>query len=244
MGRRRIVSTPFLRRLQDDCYYRLLGATELANIAFILQRRLLTDAEIENQLRTVKGRNGKVGICAIVGMPTFSVPSPDTPGPVGNVEQSILVLEHPELNAGSAGTGSNAEEVALEIVQQLHHYMPASVAQVLTARADAIVPDLTVENLVGYLVTLHTSGGLEKPAKVATPAISGSSATAPSTITITCATSGATIRYTTDGSNPSPGNPTAATYSAPFAQAIAAEIRAVASKASYQQSNTARLIIT
>jgi hypothetical protein len=243
MGGRRLVSTPFLRRLQDDCYYRLLGATELANIAFILQRRLLADSEIENLLRTVKGRNGKIGICAIVGMPTFSVPSPDAPGPVGNVEQSILVLEHPELNSGTSGTGTNAEEVCLEIVQQLHHFMPASVAQVLTARADAIVPDLSVENLVGYLVTLHTSGGLEKPAKVATPSITRAGSTLPDTVTITCATSGATIRYTTDGSNPSSGNAASLTYSVPFAITVAGEIRAVASKASHHQSNTARLVI-
>ena len=67
------------------------------------------------------------------------------------------------------------------------------------------------------------------------PAISVSGGT----VTITCATEGAAIHYTTDGS---PAISSSTTYSAPFAKGDASTIRAVATKAGYVISSEAILL--
>ena len=60
-----------------------------------------------------------------------------------------------------------------------------------------------------------TYSGSPPPAQVATPSITpgGGNYTTPQTVSISCATSGATIKYTTDGSTPNTGS---ATYTAPI----------------------------
>jgi hypothetical protein len=52
------------------------------------------------------------------------------------------------------------------------------------------------------------------------------------------------IWYTTDGSYPSSANAAAIQYSAPFAQATAATIRAAAEKVNLQQSNVRELTLS
>lgn len=56
----------------------------------------------------------------------------------------------------------------------------------------------------------------------------------PQTVTITCATAGSTIRYTTDGSDPSPTLGTV--YAEPVAVAVSATIKAVAYKTDWETS--------
>ena len=59
------------------------------------------------------------------------------------------------------------------------------------------------------------------------------------TVTITCATGGATIRYTTDGS---PATSTSTVYTGPFAKGAASTFRAIATKTGYVTSSEAILL--
>lgn len=58
-------------------------------------------------------------------------------------------------------------------------------------------------------------------------------------VTITCATEGATIHYTTDGT---PANSSSTAYTAPFAKGSASTFRAIATRAGYVISNEAILL--
>ncbi len=58
-------------------------------------------------------------------------------------------------------------------------------------------------------------------------------------VTITCTTEGATIHYTTDGSH---ATSSSTVYTGPFAKGIANEIRAIATKLGYVNSNEAALL--
>lgn len=80
-------------------------------------------------------------------------------------------------------------------------------------------------------------------ATVATPAISPAAGTynPPQNITITCATPGATIYYTTDGSTPTTSSQV---YSAPFALNQSATISAFAAKSGSNPSSVASTIYT
>jgi hypothetical protein len=232
----------FLRRIQEDCYQRALASAELANVGIVLVRRALTPSMVEQQLKTIKGRAGKVGICLFVEMPSVDVPAPNVPGPSTTVVQTFLVLEHPTINEGSLGTGTDAENVAVDVLQLFHQFIPYGVTQVMIAAPNAITPENAFENLVGYTVTLTTEVALRKPAKVALPTITPRGGPTPASITLACATPEAVIRYTLDGSYPGSANTAALTYSAPFNLATGATLRVGAEKSGLQPSDIAQEI--
>jgi chitinase len=82
-------------------------------------------------------------------------------------------------------------------------------------------------------------------AKVATPTITpdGGSFVSTQSVSLACATSGATIRYTTDGTTPSS---TSSAYDAPFALTSAATVKARGFTAGMTESDvaSAEFIIT
>jgi len=97
-----------------------------------------------------------------------------------------------------------------------------SVNRTLTLKARATRAGWTDSAVAGgiYLVTLGT---------VATPSLSpaGASYAAPQTVTLSCATTGATIRYTKDGTDPGFSSPI---YTQPIAVAASATLKAKAYK--------------
>ena len=86
---------------------------------------------------------------------------------------------------------------------------------------------------INELVTAVNNGSTPVQETVATPAINISGNTA----TITCATSGATIKYTTDGSNPSASN--GSTYSSAITLNASCTIKAIAIKSGMTNSSVA-----
>lgn len=232
-------SRKFLKLIQEDCFARVTASADFATVGLILARKAVTEQEVQQRKGVLAGRGGKVGTCLIVEMPTVRVDAPNVPGPSTSVEQSFLVLEHPEINSGSTGSGISAEQLAIDCLQLFHHFIPYGITQVLVAAPDAIVPDFTFKNLVGYRVTVATEIALRKRAKVQLPTISPKSGAAPIELTLACGTSGATIYFTTDNSYPSSQNENATEYTEPFTLSAAATVRVAAEKTDMQQSDVA-----
>jgi hypothetical protein len=231
------MSSDPLRILQEDCYARLLVEPGLATIAILLQRKAVTTEEVKRLLSVVNARGGKAGACIIVEMPTIAVPEPNVPGPRGLITQAFTVFEHPTLNATSVGTGMNAEAIAIAVLQLFHHFVDFGVTGAFVASGPAIMPDLSLDGLVGYQVLLQTALGLQKVAKVATPVVTPSSGSHNQQLTLTCATAGAAIWYTVDGSYPASNAPGATRYTAPFSPAAACTLRFAAEFSGLQQSD-------
>lgn len=82
---------------------------------------------------------------------------------------------------------------------------------------------------------------ITSPSIVATPAISpnGGTFATPPTVTITSATSGATIYYTTNGNEPNPGTTFTKVYTGPFTISATTTVRAFGRKTDMSQSVTA-----
>lgn len=102
----------------------------------------------------------------------------------------------------------------------------------------------------GYTLTAESSGltgatssTFNVQAQVATPVITpdGGSYTGPVWVQITTATSGTTIRYTTDGSTPNGSSPT---YSAPFQRIGTTTVRAFATRSGFSDSAVVAATIT
>lgn len=146
----------------------------------------------------------------------------------------VRVLCDPEIYTQAGGT-LHATTVARHLRDLCKHYAPGGLTKTLTLRPPGIQ---AVEDWVpvAYEMAFETmESDTMIVTQVAAPVISASSASHPSTITLTCATAGAAIYYTTDGSNPGPNNGTL--YSTPFTQSAAARIRAGAYKSGSIPSN-------
>jgi hypothetical protein len=134
----------------------------------------------------------------------------------------------------SSGTLRSAEQIALDVLHALHHFDPGTSGSPLYADKKAIEPNTDFPGKIVYDCFIRTRLGLDPAAKVAPVKIDVYPIAAPATVGMSCATPGAEIRYTLDGSYP---GPTATLYTAPFTQATAATVRAAAYLAGKQGSD-------
>jgi hypothetical protein len=234
-------SDPF-RDLLDANVARLNAAAYFADIALVPFVADTTEDELAKRLGVLKGKSGKVGACILAMLPEVDVETPNVPGPQLVVKQSFLVLVHPELNAGSIGTQKPAGAIAREVVRLFHHAKTAHLVQTWNARAGAIVPNTEYRKFSAYTVAVSAEWAQDVPPRCATP--SGTlTPTDPAILTLACATSGATLWYTLDGSYPSSANPAATLYAGPFEVAAACILSVAAEKSGLQQSSLRTLSI-
>jgi len=227
---------------QEDFYGRLLAAPALADVKILLQRKGVTESDIESALSVLNDRgNGKIGACILVLMPSLTAVSPDVPGPLYNINMVVQVIEQPMFNTGSGGTGLTAEQLAQQVRMLFQHFANGHGG---TYGFASMEPIAVPEGQISYGVRFERQAGDSAPQSVALPTISATGSAAPATVTLACATAGAAIYYTTDGTYPSSANATASLYAAPFVQATAATIRVAAEKAGLQQSNVRQLTLS
>lgn len=241
------MSTSLHERLQLDLHGRLAADAFFSDIevSLVRPRARLGFAQIyeliDSLLGGIKKKAGKAGASAQVLMPASDQLDPNVGGPRLDVLLTVRIQELVVINMGPSGTLKTAEEIAERVIQLGHHFIPAGGNMLLFADmvpTDAFDPKVTID------VTFRVQSGLVSLPKVARPVIAPATGAAPQSVTLTCATPGAAIYYTTDGSYPSSANETATLYTAPFTQATAATIRAAASLANYQQSDVTTATLT
>lgn len=245
-----------LERFQRDVWQRLLASSLLATVSIVLSRPrvnaagvAITDTAIQQTLNgaltgLVK-RSDKSGAAIEVQMPNFRTEDRNTGGLLGAVEVPILVRENPMLNMSTAtGTLLSAETIVLNVLSELHGWQKVSkstaAAREMTTDKNAIQPLATDDGFVTYQLVMMRMERLANRARCAAPAISFSAGSA----TLTCATSGATIRYTLNGEYPGANAdaggeeiPGVSTYTTPVAVASGETLRCVASKAGLGDSD-------
>ncbi len=131
----------------------------------------------------------------------------------------VLIGENVTVNR-YGGTGKKASDVAEEVAAACHlKYYDVTTNEVILATVVEMA-DKSGDELV-WATNLKTSGGVtSSQPTVETPVIADNGS---GEITLTCATQGAAMFYTTDGSFPSPRNGTF--YTAPFAVSSGTQVR-------------------
>lgn len=229
------------RDLQEDVKARLDNADYFSDVTVLLQRQGNIDNEVQRALSVLNEKAGKMGACVIVLMPETEAPEENLPGPPIEIVLSVQVIEVDTFNADTdnGGTGKDAESLANHVLSLLHHYAAYLLGGILVADKKPIRP-IKVDNGVSYIVTVRLRTGLNSTNKVRTPELTNEA----DMITLTCATAGATIHYTLDGSYPGPMNAQAIEYTVPFAEPVAGtRIRYAASKTDLIPSDTAAALI-
>jgi hypothetical protein len=229
---------------QNDILARLLVDPFFqTGVPVLLELKGITENDIAIRIATANQQNSKVGTLAIVLMPTLTPDAPDAPGPRWSAIYEIQILDFPILRRQAVGgTMISADECADRVRQILHRF---TMGRGQTIYFAGMVPRAVPEGKVSYVVRFKRTSADNPPASVAaigiTPLGPG-----PATVTLTCATPGAAIWYTTDGSYPGSNplaSPTAVQYAAPFAVTAGTTVRAAAELTGYQQSQAISQVI-
>ncbi len=155
---------------------------------------------LNKALMGITKKGGKGGIALMVMMPDGEVPNQDSPGPQVDLILTVRIIEQPTFNEGVSGTHISAEQCALSVLKLLHLWSLGY--GVLQAEKKAIKEGAAPEGSIGYDVVLRMHVPMQPRDLVLRPRLT----LADSTLTMACATAGAAIWYTQDGTLPTPAN--------------------------------------
>jgi len=218
-------------KFQNFVGHYLSSFNALDNVNIVTRERLLADSSrlpdetlALEVLSYITPRNGRQGAGVIVEKPGFAVGAPNLPGPEGELTLEILVLEDRLTNLSpTEGTGLAADQIAQIIMDALHWQQFEGFGQMFCDR-NAMTAARDFEPLVGYRVNFRCRMPRGQTAKVAQPTMTEDAGS----ITLACATDGAQIYYTIDGSFPGRSNPGAVLYSDPFLTTVGDVVTAAA----------------
>jgi len=235
-----------LATIQTELVHLLNAGPYFADITVLYERSKDLENELDRQLAGATLKAGKHGAFVIVGTFEADVESPDVTGPYfGALRLNIMAYEDVLMNTGPTGTGKSAIDIAIAVAQHIQDYRPEGIAESLYCDRSTIRPHTPPDNnQVAYRVSVRIPANIAADPRVATPVITPGDATVPQELTITSATSGAAIYYTTDESYPWSGNTAATLYAAPFTVTEAASVRAAAQKTAMLPSSSALALLT
>ena len=195
-----------LKGIQAGVAARLASDPYFSNVTIVTENI----GDIENKIQTAIA---KLGVCVIVVTPSASMAAPDAPAPYfNNIKVLVRVVENVVLNRSASGANKPASDVAEIVASLLHQWTPDGISECIFLEE----PSITLGNdprLLSYDVRCRTQGGLSYTIpSTAQPVIVLTGSSYPQTATITCATAGAAIFYTLDGTAPIPRNPSAFLY--------------------------------
>lgn len=230
-----------LEILQNDIAARLAADTFFADVPIFAIRSKATDSIINAALSGINRQNNKAGAAIQVLIPIADGETPEVPGPRLQLTITIRVQEIPEINLGTFGTLISAEDLAVRVLKDLHHYYTGRQIGPLYAAGDALTPSLDFPPRLTYDIQLTSHYQITQGAAVVIPTITQ----AAGSITITTATSAASIYYTADDKTFPSAAEGATLYSAPFAAPAAGTvIRAAAYKTALRASDVRQYTVT
>lgn len=225
-----------LDRIQADVTAILAETEGLDAAHHIRQDEHDLESRVRTKISTANPKSGKAGLVLLSLFPEVAETEQNLPGPPVRVRVVVQTIEHVITNRGAVGTGLRSSEAAIAALKTLHlrHFGD----YLLIAQQNPIRSVQVPDGFVSHEVQLFARFELEVADKVA--AIDASIAS--SLMTLTTATIGASIYYTTNGTFPTTTNGTL--YSSPISVTAGQTFRAAAYKAGLLPSDAIELDIT
>lgn len=232
-------------QLTFDIADRLSSFAGLAGVKIVSESpRALTPGDvvsnpIDQALAAVSGN----GAAIIVLNPDLAGGTTDQPLVFDEAQLEIVCVTSDLINVAPGGAATRAAWLASQVALALHdavappRWWKLAITSMTKIRPETISAEMAAlwrdQGLVAWSVKLNTPLVLTALAKCAEPALTELTGT----VTITCATSGAAIYYTTDGTYPGSGNTAATLYTVPFPLTTAVALRAAAQKTGLMASD-------
>jgi len=228
-----------LNQIQEDCLGLLMSAPQLATVNIVLEKKFIVESQIEMDAVWLTVRNGKSGDGLLIEVPDIESGGNNVSGPPQVVILNFVSFQNGDGAFTDVGGGLFAEEIEQYVLDALHLQ---SFGKLGTIQADGKLstpardyPGINARRLTLKIKPLAS----RQTPRTATLQID---ITDPQNVTLACATPGAKICYTIDGSFPSdpdvaiaplsdppaPLNPQSKIYTAPFAAQSGQVIRAAA----------------
>ncbi len=237
------MSESILELDQEDMTGRLQADPSFINtVKVFAQRRGITENDVMTALGATNQQGQKTGLVAIVLMPKLTTDATAAPGPRYFTRYAVQVIDWPLMRRVQGGAGISGETIA-ERIRVILHYFAFGRGQTIVFDGMEPAP-LEDQTQVSYILYFKRLSVDNPGIKVVMPTISPKEGAAPQTVTLTGASAGAAIYYTTDGTYPSSQNPTALLYSGAITISTACTLRAAAELSGSQQSNVAQAIFT
>jgi hypothetical protein len=193
---------------------------------------MLFEASVEQALAGSVPVNGKVGLCVLIFSPEGKPESRANTGLITEYELTIRVVENKADNANpTIGTGITCEDMLVEVMLLLQMWTPLRGHPIKVGEFYK-VPLKDQDHLWAWECIVTTNDAQAARPKCSLPKFDGAPI-----VTITTATDGAAIYYTTDGTLPTPATNL---YAEPLDIEGPATIRAMAWSAGHMPSDCAQ----
>ena len=233
-----------LLQIQKDAFGLLMSAPQLATVNISLEQKFVLQAELQADSVWQIVRNGKSGNGILIEIPEIESTANNVSGPPQTVVLKFVSFQNGDAAlVPNSGSGLFAEEVEQFILDALHLQ---SFGKFGTIQVDGKFssPARDYPGVNARRLTLKIKPLASKQTPRTAPV---NAALQPDGVTmvLNCATPGATVIYTLDGSFPSnptiavdplsnqPVNPQSQVYAAPFQLPVGATLRATAYLAGY-----------
>jgi hypothetical protein len=222
--------------IQQQCADQIAAAAFFAHITVLTEQIGDIINQMEMALGSATSTGGKAGAFVCVMTPAANVNFPDVGGPFfSEINVSVQVTVNvPVAEDANIGVLVTALEICEQVCAALHQFYPAAANAPLVGKSPTVHIANREDNIVTYLCEFKTMGGIRTvPPQVALPVLVSDVG---GVVTLSCATPGAAMFYTTDGSNASPRNGTF--YTAPFTPGAPLTLKVRAWLAGYLASET------
>lgn len=237
-----------LVQAQKDVTATLLSAASLANVAIVSYREKRLANELDYRTTLEAGRNGKAGVMAVVMLPSADAGEKNVTGPVLDWLFPVIVIELDAVNMEPQG-GSllSAEEVSQRVMDVLHHEADEKYGTwKVSGKPMAPETQFNFPGCIAYRTTFVLYCGRSEQTRRCAP-VQVDLTTTPGQCALSCATPGAEVYYTLDGSSPgnaSGGNPNSQLYAGPFPVAAGDTVRAAAYADGFNKSTSRHVPVT
>lgn len=223
-------------QMQEDFYQALLSAGQFRTVNVVNERKLLVESELEIDAIWATNRNGCSGNGILVEELIISSQKPDAPAPILEITFPIVCFQNGDAAlVPNIGGGFYAQRLAIMVMDLFYQWSVEGAMTLFNGRSYERAKEYQFVNAIRVLpkIGIKASALTQRCGFV-------SAALANNQCTLTCATAGATIVYTLDGSFPAwpvnaldpisgaPVNPAATIYNASFAVQAGQTIRAIA----------------
>jgi hypothetical protein len=231
-----------LRQFQSDIAQRLAADVALLYVPVIMEAErgvlggeLIFESAVnlacEGQVLT----NGKLGLCCLVFCAESKSVSVQNAGLSGELSVTVRLIENKALNEGALGTGVAVDDLIIDAALILQRFSPCA-GRVMTVGKINKIELKDAPHLWAWEIDVSMTSSAARRAACALPVIAESGAF---DLVATCATSGAALWYSIDGSLPTPAT---GTLYAGAVDVEAGTFRVVAYKAGLMASDAAQLV--